>query len=59
MTGLGVKIKDVVQTMKKSNRPCVVIDCGHGGIDPGKVRINGVYEKEDQFSNRAVCKRST
>lgn len=46
MTGLGVKIKDVVQTMKKSNRPCVVIDCGHGGIDPGKVGINGVYEKK-------------
>ena len=47
MTGLGVKIKDVVQTMKKSNRPCVVIDCGHGGIDPGKVGINGVYEKKN------------
>ena len=46
MTGLGVKIKDVVQTMKKSNRPCVVIDCGHGGIDPRKVGINGVYEKK-------------
>lgn len=24
----------------------VVIDPGHGGIDPGKVGINGIYEKE-------------
>lgn len=25
---------------------CVVIDAGHGGDDPGKVGINGVYEKD-------------
>lgn len=25
---------------------CVVIDAGHGGIDPGKVGINGAYEKD-------------
>lgn len=25
---------------------CVVIDAGHGGDDPGKVGINGAYEKE-------------
>lgn len=25
---------------------CVVIDAGHGGSDPGKVGINGVYEKD-------------
>lgn len=27
-------------------RPCVVIDAGHGGFDPGKVGINGVLEKD-------------
>lgn len=26
--------------------PCVVIDAGHGGADPGKVGINGAYEKD-------------
>ena len=25
---------------------CVVIDAGHGGVDPGKVGINGVNEKD-------------
>lgn len=29
-----------------SGGPCVVIDAGHGGIDPGKVGINGELEKE-------------
>lgn len=27
-------------------KPCVVIDAGHGGIDPGKVGINGALEKD-------------
>lgn len=26
--------------------PCVVIDAGHGGNDPGKVGVNGALEKE-------------
>jgi len=26
--------------------PCVVIDAGHGGFDPGKVGINGTLEKD-------------
>lgn len=25
---------------------CVVVDAGHGGIDPGKVGVNGAYEKD-------------
>ena len=27
-------------------KPCVVIDAGHGGNDPGKVGINGALEKD-------------
>jgi len=27
-------------------KPCVVIDAGHGGADPGKVGINGALEKD-------------
>lgn len=32
-----------VETVK---RPCVVIDAGHGGFDPGKIGINGSLEKD-------------
>ncbi len=31
---------------KKNHRFTVVIDPGHGGVDPGKVGVNDVYEKE-------------
>lgn len=33
-------------TPKISNEPCVIIDAGHGGDDPGKVGINGALEKD-------------
>ena len=36
--GENVKIKE--------GKICVVIDAGHGGDDPGKVGINGIYEKD-------------
>lgn len=44
--GISVEVHQVVQTSKKETKAVVVIDCGHGGIDPGKVGINGVYEKD-------------
>lgn len=27
-------------------KPCVVLDAGHGGFDPGKVGVNGALEKD-------------
>lgn len=35
-------------------KPCVVIDAGHGGFDPGKVGINGALEKD---INLAIAKK--
>lgn len=34
------------QVMTKKEKPCVIIDAGHGGADPGKVGINGALEKD-------------
>lgn len=33
-------------TIIEEKKPCVVIDAGHGGSDPGKVGINGAFEKD-------------
>ncbi|WP_318703558.1 N-acetylmuramoyl-L-alanine amidase [Candidatus Acetatifactor stercoripullorum] len=38
VTGQNVKVQ--------KDGPCVVIDAGHGGDDPGKVGINGAQEKD-------------
>ncbi len=35
---------DSVATVKE--KPCVVIDAGHGGVDPGKVSTSGALEKD-------------
>ena len=32
--------------MKNNKKYKVLIDSGHGGIDPGKVGVNGAYEKD-------------
>lgn len=38
-------------------QPCVVIDAGHGGFDPGKVGINGALEKEINLQIAEKLKR--
>ena len=37
-------LSDEVETSKE--KPCVVIDAGHGGKDPGKVSVDGSLEKD-------------
>lgn len=38
------------------NLPVVVIDAGHGGIDPGKVGINGALEKDINLQIAGILK---
>lgn len=35
-----------IETFREKERPCVVIDAGHGGADPGKVGVDGSLEKD-------------
>ncbi len=37
---------DVTQTTATESQITIVIDPGHGGVDPGKVGVNGVLEKD-------------
>lgn len=32
-------------TLKPSAKPLIVIDAGHGGVDPGAIGVGGIYEK--------------
>ncbi|MDE7359447.1 MAG: N-acetylmuramoyl-L-alanine amidase, partial [Lachnospiraceae bacterium] len=36
----------VLPGMDGKEKPCVVIDAGHGGADPGKVGVDGSLEKD-------------
>lgn len=44
--GVFVQLREVRQTVVSKKNPVIVVDPGHGGIDPGKVGINGAYEKD-------------
>ena len=37
---------DAVSTEGKAGAWVIVIDAGHGGVDPGKIGVNGVNEKD-------------
>lgn len=41
----------------RENAKCVVIDAGHGGIDPGKVGINGAEEKDINLQIALMVKK--
>lgn len=44
--GVLVQMQEVRQTVGGSEQLVVVVDPGHGGVDPGKVGVNGAYEKD-------------
>ena len=37
---------DNIQAEYDNDMPCIVIDAGHGGVDPGKISGDGVLEKD-------------
>lgn len=42
----GSRMASSGQVETEKARPCVVIDAGHGGADPGKVSVDGSLEKD-------------
>ena len=43
-------------SVKEHDMPVVVVDAGHGGIDPGKVGINGALEKDINLKIAEILK---
>lgn len=46
----AIQTQAVYTMTQETKKPVVVIDAGHGGIDPGKVGINDALEKEINLS---------
>lgn len=42
----GVQLTSSGRIEEKPVKPCIVIDAGHGGADPGKVGVDGSLEKD-------------
>lgn len=52
--GTRLVSSEQVESETKEEKPCVVIDAGHGGADPGKVSVDGSLEKD---INLAIAKK--
>ena len=52
-----VALPVVPELSKSESRPTIVIDAGHGGIDPGAIGILGTYEKNLALSYARELKR--
>ena len=46
----GAALNHIMPQYGQADTPCVVIDAGHGGIDPGKIGVNGALEKDINLS---------
>ena len=42
----ATNLKDIVSATTGNDKRVIVIDAGHGGVDPGKVGVNNVLEKD-------------
>lgn len=60
MLVVGRETAKCVMSMRaqvQEEQPCVVIDPGHGGMDPGKVGINGELEKDINLQIALLVKK--
>lgn len=46
-----------VQSGAQIGKPCVVLDAGHGGEDPGKIGVNDILEKDVNLKIALLAKR--
>jgi N-acetylmuramoyl-L-alanine amidase len=49
--------KATIVASKETKKPLIVIDAGHGGVDPGALATNGIYEKNITLATAKELKR--